>query len=126
MWLTSNGLTSGPIHYNNKNFSIYINFLEHQIKILSSWGAKEVISIATSSVAELNGSILQALKQMDIDLKISTIPTEIPNPIPFERDVEKRIYKPNLAHDWWQALCQIHRVLQYYHALFRGISPPVG
>ena len=126
LWLTSTGLTSGPIHYQNKNFSININFLEHQIQILSSWGVKEMISVATSSVAELTGNILQMLKQMNIDLKISTIPAEIPNPIPFERDVEKRIYQPKLARDWWLALCQIHRVLQRYHALFRGISPPVG
>lgn len=126
LWLTSNGLTSGPIHYKNKNFSVDINFLEHQIQILSNWGVKEMIPVVTSSVAELTGNILQALQQMDIDLKISTVPTEVPNPIPFEQDIEKRIYQPRLAQDWWQALCQIHRVLQRYHALFKGISPPVG
>jgi Family of unknown function (DUF5996) len=126
LWLTSSGLTSGPIHYKNKNFSIDINFLEHQIQILSSWGPKETIPVATSSVAELTGNILKTLKQMNIDLKISTIPAEVPNPVPFEQDIEKRIYQPKLALDWWQTLCQIHRVLQRYHALFRGISPPVG
>jgi hypothetical protein len=126
LWLTSNGLTSGPIHYKNKSFSVNINFLENQIEILSSWGVKEMIPLATSSVAELTGKMLQALKQMNIDLKINTLPAEIPNPIPFEPDVEKNIYQPKLAQSWWQTLCQIHRVLQRYHALFRGISPPVG
>ncbi len=125
LWLTSTGLTSGLIHY-KKNFSIDLNFLEHQIQILSSSGAKEVIPVATSSVAALTENIFQALKQMNIALKINTIPAEVPNPIPFEKDVEKRIYQPKLAEAWWQALSQIHRVLQRYHALFRGISPPVG
>ncbi|MBS0350348.1 MAG: hypothetical protein JSR33_04015 [Proteobacteria bacterium] len=126
LWVTSTGLTSGPIYFKNKSFSIDINFLEHQIQILSSWGIKEMIPVASSSVAELTGKILRALNQMNIDLKISTIPAEIPNPVPFEQDLEKCIYQPKLAQSWWQALSQVHRVLQCYHALFRGISPPVG
>jgi hypothetical protein len=126
LWLTSNGLTSGPIHYKNKNFSLEVNFLEHQIEILSNWGVKEVIPVTTSSVAQLTEKILQALQRMNINLKISAVPVEVPEPIPFKHDVEKRLYQPELAHAWWQTLCNVHRVLQRYHALFKGISPPVG
>lgn len=58
LWLTSNGLTSGPIHYQNKNFSVDINFLEHQIQIFSNWGVKEAIPLTRSSVAQLTDNIL--------------------------------------------------------------------
>ncbi len=126
LWLTSCGLTSGIIPYKNEYFSLDINFLEHQIYIYSSWGAKEMLPLATSSVAELFNNIFQKLKKMNIEVKINTLPAEVANPIRFEQDQEKRIYQPGLARDWWKALCQIYRVLNQYHAMFRGISPPIG
>ncbi len=126
LWLTSSGLTSGVIPYKSENFSIEINFFEQQIYIVSSWGEKEVLVLTSMSVAELTHQFIQKLKKLNIEVKINMQPAEVPNPIPMDQDSEKRIYQPKLALVWWKALAQIYCVLQQYHALFRGISPPVG
>lgn len=126
LWLTGSGLTSGVIPYKNEHFEIDINFLDQRIYIICSWGEKAVLSLTSMSVAELTEQFFQMLRKLNIEIQINMIPAEIANPIAMDQDTEKRIYQPNLALLWWKALAQIYRVMQRYHSLFSGISPPVG
>lgn len=126
LWLTSCGLTSGVIPYKTENFCIDINFFEHEIYIIASWGETETIALNTMSVADLTQQFTQKLKKLNIEVNINMLPAEVPNPIRFDQDSEKRIYQPQMAFNWWRALVQIYCVLQRYHALFKGTSPPVG
>lgn len=126
LWLTSTGLTTGPISYNKNVFSIDIDLLSHQISCTTSWGGHKKFPLTSQSVAELYNTLFKLLKSMQIDLTVNPLPQEIPSPVPFQKDTEKREYKSDLANAWWHILLSSYRVMQEYHAKFNGETPPIG
>ena len=126
LWLTSQGLTTGPIPYENASYSIELDLIKHQILFTSSWGNHTNIQLASMSVSNFVVSFLSALQEMGIHASINLMPQEIPNPIAMDKDTEKRIYHPKLANAWLRILISSYRVMQRYHARFYGITPPIG
>lgn len=126
LWVTGRGLTTGAIPFKSGTFNIEIDFIAQQILCTSSWGQFEGYSLQSNSVAEQIELLFKALAGLGIDLKINSMPQEVPDPIAFEKDTEQRVYQPALAFDWWQIVKSTHQVLKRYHSKFKGISPPVG
>lgn len=126
LWVTSRGLTTGPIDYEAGIFSVDMDLIQHEINCHASWGATSKFKLTSTSVAQLTQMLFQALRSMDITMSVNSMPQEIPNPIPFEQDTETRLYHPELANAWWRILVSSQRILQRYHARFTGTTPPVG
>lgn len=126
LWITSRGLTTGPIPYQNGIFSFEIDLIAHQIIATSSFGARGKFHLTSMSVTQLTKKIFSLLEKLQIELQINLLPQEIPNPIPFNKDTEKQIYQPDLANAWWRILVSSYRVMKRYHAHFNGETPPIG
>lgn len=126
LWLTSNGLTSGVIPYGLASFSVNFDFIHHLLICQTSWGKTESIEINSTSVAKLTQQLFDTLHRLGINVKINPKPQEIANPIPFDQDIEERVYDAHLANAWWRALQSSYLVLERYHARFKGITPPIG
>ncbi len=126
LWLTSCGLTTGPIPYQSGTFSIDMDFISHKIIGTSSWGAAGEFSLRSMSVAKLTEKIFKLLHRLQISLNINMMPQEIANPIAFDKDTTPREYNKSLANAWWRILLSSYRVLQSYHAHFSGITPAIG
>jgi len=65
------------------------------------------------------------LKELGIEVKIWTMPVEIPNPIRFEEDTVHASYDPEYANRFWHALVKIDEVFKQFRAGFVGKSSPV-
>jgi len=126
LWLTSRGLTSGPIPYKGGVFSIDLDLINHQVILTTCWGTIGQFALETMSVAQLAQQLFSLLHQGEIDLKINLTPQEVPSPIPFDKDTEQCAYEHNLANAWWRILLSSYRVMQRYHAKFNGETPPIG
>lgn len=126
LWLTSRGLTTGLIPYQSGSFSVDMDLIAHEIRIKTSWGKQGGFSITPSSVAQFVQTLLNILHGIGIDLKINPLPQEIPNPIPFDQDTQFYAYNATLANAWWRILISSYRVMQRYHAVFLGRTPPIG
>jgi hypothetical protein len=126
LWLTSQGLTTGPIPYLQGTFNINLDLIEHQIIFTSSWGENKKIQLDSMPVSQFIYLFQKALQELGIQVSINMMPQEIPNPIAFDKDTEMRLYKPDLAYAWLRILISSYRVMQTYHSHFYGISPPIG
>lgn len=126
LWITSQGLTSGPIPYHDGTFTITLDMIHHEIHCTTSWDQQARFSLHTGSVAKLIEQLFTTLKNLNVDISINPLPQEIPNPIPFPQDTEVKVYTPELAHAWWQILLSSYNVMQQYHAHFLGATPPIG
>lgn len=126
LWLSSTGLTTGPVNYKNGVFSIDIDFLLHQISCTTSWGSHGKFALTSQSVADFYIKLFKLLNSMQIDLKINPMPQEIMSPVPFHEDTIMREYDSKLANAWWHILLNSHRVMQDYHSRFNGETPPIG
>jgi hypothetical protein len=68
---------------------------------------------------------MQMLHDLGIDVRIWTMPVEVPDPIRFELDTVHAAYDPSYAHRFWQVLLRVARVLQEFRCGFIGKCSPV-
>lgn len=126
LWLTSSGLTTGPIPYGLGSFTVDIDLIGHHIVCVTSWGRAGGFELKPMSVAQFTKALLDTLRNVGVDTAINPIPQEIPNPIPFHEDIDLRAYDSKLANAWWRIMLGSYQVMERYHARFNGKTPPIG
>lgn len=126
LWVTTRGLSTGPIPYDVGTFSIDIDLIAHQIIAARSQGDVNKLAIHSCSVADFTQSFFMMLNSMGIQLTINPMPQEVTNPIPFHKDTGIRTYDAELANAWWHIIANSQQVIQKYHALFTGCTPAIA
>lgn len=123
--LTPRGVTTMTIPYPQGTFAIDFDFIESSLRIDTSAGHRAVLPLRSQSVATFYRDCMAALKSVGIDVHISTMPAEIPNPIAFDEDRVDRPYDAEAVRRYWSILLQIERVFQRFRARFGGKSSPI-
>src|SRR6266550_8235406 len=125
LYVTSRGLTTSPIPHGVSTFEIAFDFIDHQLRIEKSDGAHRTIELKPRSVAEFYRMVMEALGDLDLSVGINTVPNEIENPIPFDRDEVHRSYDAEYANRFWRVLVQADRVFKDFRSRFCGKCSPV-
>jgi hypothetical protein len=123
--VTSRGLTTPALPYGERTFNMTFDFVEHQLVVRCSDGAAHSIPLSARPVAEFYRDTMRMLHELGIDVKIRTLPVEVPDPIRFELDTVHASYDPFYAQRFWQILLQVSRVMQGFRAGFIGKCSPV-
>jgi hypothetical protein len=124
-YLTARGLTTSPIPYGTRSFEIRFDFLDHQLVIETIEGGVELIGLAPRTVADFYRELFARLNTLGLDIRIRTMPSEIPDCIPFEQDRVHAAYDPEQVNRFWRALVQADRVLRVFRSRFSGKASPV-
>jgi len=125
LYVTSRGLTTSPIPHGAHTFEIQFDFIDHQLLIDKSDGARRTIPLKPQSVAEFYRGVMKALSDLKLPVTINTTPNEIENPIPFDQDEEHRSYDGEYANRFWRVLVQSDRVFKEFRSRFCGKCSPV-
>jgi hypothetical protein len=125
LYVNSRGLTTSAIPYGEDNFEIQFDFIHHELKIQTSWDTAETLPLRAQSVANFYAAFNAALRRLDIEVKIWGTPVEVPNPVPFEKDVQHAAYDPEYAHRFWQILVSTQNVFEEFRSRFIGKDSPV-
>jgi hypothetical protein len=126
LYVTAQGLTTTLIPDNARGFEIDLNFIDHQLNLVTSEGERRSFALEPMPVADFYQKITSALAALDIEVNIWPIPVEIPDPVqPFPENVEQTAYDPGSVERFWRALLQVHRVLTDFRAGFIGKVSPV-
>jgi hypothetical protein len=125
LYLTARGLTTSPIPHPAGIFEIRFDFIDHELRILKSDGAVQVIELRPKSVAAFYREVMTALSELNIDTRINTTPNEVELAIPFDQDDKHRSYDPEYANRFWRVLLQSARVFQEFRSRFCGKCSPV-
>jgi hypothetical protein len=125
LYVNSRGLTTSAIPYGGQSFDVTFDFIDHALVIETSSGAREQFALKAMSVAEFYSAFLAALRRLGIDVRIWTMPCEIPDAVPFQDDHSHAAYDADYARRFWQVLLQSHRVLTAFRSRFVGKSSPV-
>jgi hypothetical protein len=78
------------------------------------------------SVAEFVERLFDLLRKAGVQVFINMKQQEVPNPITFDQDRERRPYEPELVNSWWRILLSTQRVMQIFQGRFRGKTQPIG
>ena len=125
LYVTSRGLTTGPIPYGDRTFQIDFDFIDHALTVQSSDGRSGRVMLRPQSVATFYASLMAELDSLDIKIEIHRMPNEVPDPIRFDRDESHRAYDPDYANRFWRILVQADRVFKVFRAPFTGKCSPV-
>ena len=126
LYVTSRGLTTSPIPSRFIRHSKYcFDFIDHQLRIHKSDGARRTIALRPQSVAEFYRDVMKTLSDLELPVTINTMPNEIENPIPFDQDEEHRSYDREYANRFWRVLVQSDRVFKEFRSRFCGKCSPV-
>ena len=102
LYVTSRGLTTSSIPYGTRTFDIVFDFVDHRLLIETNDGSVQAIALRPIPVADFYSEFMDRLRRLGIDVRIWTMPSEIENAEPFERDPRSavegsRIGLPSLA-----------------------------
>jgi hypothetical protein len=123
--ITPYGLTTQTIPYQDKSFQIDFDFMEHLLKITTSKGELRKLNLHGISVADFYKKIFELLNDLEINVKIKPIPSEIANPIPFEKDTTHAGYDDQQAAAFHKALLNIQDVFMKFRGEFKGKCSPI-
>ncbi len=123
--VNSRGLVAPANPYAGGTFDIAFDFIDHQLRIAASDGRIESFALAPMSVADFYSEFMQRLRRLDIGVRIWTMPSEIENAMPFDRDRTNAQYDPVYASRFTQALVRAARVMNEFRARFIGKASPV-
>jgi hypothetical protein len=119
MYVSPHGLTTGPIPYAERTFQIEFDFVEHRVDVVVSDGQSRSIALAPRSVADFYAWLMQALRDLGIDVRVWPMPVEVPNPIRFDEDVTHAAYDPIYAERFHRVLVAVDTALRAHRAPFR-------
>jgi hypothetical protein len=125
LYVSARGLTTSPIPYENEIFEVQFDFIEHELIIHTSWGASKRMALEPQSVADFHAEFMSALRALGIEVKIWTMPVEVPNPVRFEEDTQHASYDREYAHRFWKVLVLCDSIFKEFRAGFIGKDSPV-
>jgi hypothetical protein len=125
LYVTARGLTTSRIPYQERAFELRFDFLTHQLVLESSDGLVRALPLSPRSVADFYKELMTLLHSEGINVKIWTMPVEIPNPIPFDHDRVHSSYDREWVEKLWRILLSIDAVFQQFRSEFLGKCSPV-
>jgi len=122
--VSSSGLNTGLIPYEDIVFEIYFDFINHNVYIHTSDNQLKVIPLVPSSVAKFYSDLMHSLNSMGIHVNINRIPSEVPEPVPCDID-ERASYDRENVFNWWKILTGCSIIFEKFRSDFRGKASPV-
>ena len=125
LYVTARGLTTGPMPTGRGAFQIDVDFIDHHVSLVTAAGEARRMALDARPVADFHRELTAALPALGVEARISPIPSEVPDPIPFAEDTVHAAYDAAQAHRFWRVLSEVDLVFREYRAGFRGRTTPV-
>jgi len=124
LYVTPRGLTSSPIPVGSRAVDVEFDLVDHVVVMRSSDGMVERRRLG-GSVAEFYADFVRMLERLRVDVELSVVPSEVPDPIPFPDDHVHHVYEAPHAARFQQVLVIVDAVLKAHRARFLGRTTPV-
>ncbi len=125
LYVTATGLTTSVMPYEGRGVQIDFDFCRHALIVTTSDEQQSEFALAPYSVAQFYRNVMEALLDVGVEVAIWTMPVEIADAVPFERDHRNKSYEAAAAQRFWLALVQCDRVMNAFRARYLGKVSPV-
>ena len=124
-YITARGMTTSAMPHGNGAFQIDFDFIDHRLDITTSSGDRRTIALRSIPCADFYAAVMDALRTLKIDIKISPVTAELPQPVRLDLDRQHATYVADHAHRWWRITLSTAMVFQDFRGRFIGKSSPV-
>jgi hypothetical protein len=125
LYVTERGLTTSVMPYGDRALTIDFDFIDHAVQLRTSEGATHTIALRSRPVSEFYDEYLDALRALDVVVKLRAIPVEVEVAIPFATDTQHNTYDADAANRWWRIMVQADRITKIFRGRFEGKASPV-
>ncbi len=125
LYVSARGLTTSLIPYGSTPFELAFDFVDHELVLEKSDGSRQALPLRAMAVADFYQEVMRMLRASGIEVKIWTMPVEVPDPIPCDQDRVHCAYDPEAAHRFWRILLSVESVLEEFRSRFIGKCSPV-
>jgi hypothetical protein len=125
LYVTTRGLTTGPMPYDDQTFAIDFDFIAHRLVITTSAGAVEGFPLDGLSVAKFYESLFSTLSPLGIEVDILAKPFDLIPAEPFLTDEIHASYDREYVSRWWRILIQVDQAFKEFAGRFAGKTSPV-
>jgi uncharacterized protein DUF5996 len=124
--VTPRGLTTGTMPSGAGGFEIEFDFVGHELTVVTSRGGRDASPLRPMSVAQFYRDLLDILDRLGVaDPKISLMPNEVADAVPFPDDVALRPYNRDQATRFAVTLLRTDLVFERFRSDFLGKASPV-
>jgi len=127
-YVTAKGISTRDIMYNEgmDNFEIALNFLTHQVEIVSSQGGMKTFSLEEGlSVAKFYQKLMTALSELGIEVAILDKPYDLKPDKDFSEIEEYHHYQKEYVEKFWRILLWVDSVFKEFSGRYYGKTCPV-
>jgi hypothetical protein len=127
LYVTARGLTTGPVPGpRGGTFDVELDLLDHVVVVRRNDGRLARVPLEARPVADTYAAIMAALRGLDVDVAITPLPSEVPDPVPFAEDRVHSAYDREAVKRFFDVLSRIDMIFREYRAAFRGRTTPVS
>ena len=125
LYVTPRGLTTGSVPDPRGAVTLDFDFCDHRLIVRAEGGSTETFPLEPMSVAEFFERTRHAIQAVGGTPRIHRAPNEVPDPVPFAEDTQRRPYDSRAVERFHQALLRIERVFSNFRTSFLGKVSPV-
>jgi hypothetical protein len=125
LYVCARGLTTSAIPCGVRTFEIDFDFIDHRLVARTSEGQVRTMELRPRTVASFYAELMSILGELGIEPHIGTLPQEVADPIPFDKDTTHASYDADAAARFWRVLAQSDRVLREFRGRWLGKCSPV-
>lgn len=125
LYVTAAGLGTSPIPDGARAFEVELDFVDHRLRMWTSAGEEHEFKLEPMTVADFYTRVMKGLREMGVETRIYTTPSEVADPIPFEKDTVHRSYDASAVNRFWRALLGATQVFAEFRSEFIGKVSPI-
>jgi hypothetical protein len=123
--VTSRGLANGAAMLDGDHrLDVELDLVGHQL-VARADDRSRAMPLEPQTVRAFHERYLALLRELGFDVHVWSMPAEIPDPIPLDRDEVHRDYDPAAAHRFWQVLRRCDATLRTLSNEYVGKQSPV-
>ncbi|HEV7292281.1 MAG TPA: DUF5996 family protein [Devosia sp.] len=123
-YVNARGLTTGLIP-DASGTEVQFDLIDHQVRIAAVDGRSSSFAMREGTVAGFLRQFSQAVAAVGGEPKISSLPSELPDPIAFSEDLRQRPYDRDAVNRYFRALVSVDAVFKAFRTGFLGKCSPV-
>jgi hypothetical protein len=125
LYVTARGLSTSIVADGPGGVEIVLDLLDHAVIGTASDGRSARFGLAPMSVAAFHDRFVGLLRALGATPEFHGRPNEVPDPIPFARDLAERPYDADAVNRFFRACVAIDGVLKRFRTSFLGKGSPV-
>jgi hypothetical protein len=125
LYVTARGFTTSLVPDGPGGVEIGFDLIEHAVTGAATDGRTARFPLGPMSVAEFHARFLDLLVELGGTPDLHGRPNEVPDPVPFEEDRDRRPYDADAVTRFHQATVAVDRVLKLFRTAYLGKVSPV-